>query len=74
MKLFRRTNLQIGNIIYIKEALFKLSYFTANQTSHFKGIKNILVRSNIAFVFQVMSDISKQDCIHNKRITQCTKM
>ena len=26
------------------------------------------------FVVQVMSDISKQDCIHNKRITQRTKM
>ena len=25
------------------------------------------------FVVQVMGDISKQDCIHNKRIPQCTQ-
>ena len=28
----------------------------------------------VIFVVQVMSDISKQDCIHNKGILQCTKM
>ena len=28
----------------------------------------------VLFVVQLMSDISKQDCIHNKRVPQCTKM
>ena len=28
----------------------------------------------VFFVVQAMSDISKQDCIHNKQIPQCTKM
>ena len=28
----------------------------------------------VLFVVQVMSDISKQYCIHNKQIPQCTKM
>ena len=28
----------------------------------------------VLFVVRVMSDISKQDCIYNKRTHQCTKM
>ena len=37
------------------------------------GFLHLLLRSAL-FVVQVMSDISKQDCIHNKQIPQCTKM
>ena len=28
----------------------------------------------VLFVAQIMSNISKQDCTHNKQIPQCTKM
>ena len=28
----------------------------------------------VLLVVQLMGDISKQDCMHNKRIPQCTKM
>ena len=28
----------------------------------------------VLFVVQLINDIGKQDCIHNKRIPQCTKM
>ena len=28
----------------------------------------------VLFVVQVMNDISKQDCLHNNQIPQCTEM
>ena len=36
------------------------------------NVKKIL--RPVLFVVQVMSDTTEQDCIHNKRIPQCTKM
>ena len=38
------------------------------QTTRANNLRQVL------FLVQVMSDISKQACIHNERVPQCTKM
>ena len=35
---------------------------------------NVVFLRPVVFVVQIMSDISKQDCIHNERILQYTRM
>ena len=58
----------------------KALYFRSYQpkTSQGGGVGKhspvLLELRPVLFVVQVMSDISKQDCIHNKRIPQCNKM
>ena len=46
-----------------------VSFLSDNTMSQLK-----ITLGPVLFVVQVMSDISKQDCIHNKRIPQSTKM
>ena len=46
---------------------------TKNNYSYGSGCSCNRILRPALFVVQVMSDVSKQDCIHNKRVPQCTK-
>ena len=54
-------------------SVVKFGFFSGSST----GFRFIFIWKEsrpVVFVVQVMSDVSKQECVHNRRIPQCNKM